>query len=158
MFFSCTKDNRLAGEEDPAGGQKPDMTYNVNTSVMLGLVNEVRSKGCTCGTTIMPAVPALAWNGLLAKAAYDHSNDMKMNGYFSHTGRDNRSPGERIKAAGYNWRTYGENIAMGQTTEQIVMKSWLNSEGHCKNIMNKNFKEIGVGRAGNYWTQVFGAR
>ena len=76
----------------------------------------------------------------------------------SHTSGGNTTAGDRIKAAGYNWRTYGENIAMGQTTEQIVMNSWLESEGHCKNIMNKNFKDIGVGRSGNYWTQVFGAK
>ncbi|HRQ49287.1 MAG TPA: CAP domain-containing protein [Agriterribacter sp.] len=159
-LFSCTKDDAVMDqrEQDQSGAQKPDMNYNVNTAIMLGLVNEVRAKGCTCGATAMPAVPLLAWNALLAKAAYDHSNDMKTNDYFSHTGSGNTTPGDRIKKAGYSWRTYGENIALGQTTEQVVMNSWLNSEGHCKNIMNKNFKEMGAGRSGNYWTQVFGAK
>ena len=159
-FFSCTKDDIVADKPDeiPSGGQKPGIAYNVNTAIILGLVNEVRVKGCTCGATAMPAVSALAWNDVLAKAAYDHSDDMKVNNYFSHTSGGNTTAGDRIKAAGYNWRTYGENIAMGQTTEQIVMNSWLESEGHCKNIMNKNFKDIGVGRSGNYWTQVFGAK
>jgi uncharacterized protein YkwD len=56
------------------------------------------------------------------------------------------------------WKTYGENIANGYGTEQAVMTAWLASEGHCKNIMNASFKEIGAGREGNYWTQVFGAK
>lgn len=146
------------GEENRSDVQKPDVAYNVNTFIMLGLVNEVRTKGCTCGATAMPSVPELSWNDLLAKAAYDHSNDMKANDYFSHTGIGNTTPGDRISAVGYNWRVYGENIALGQTTEQMVMNSWLSSEGHCKNIMNKNFKDIGSGRSGNYWTQVFGAK
>ncbi len=159
-FFSCTKEDAVTGtnEENPSVGQKPDIAYNVNAAVILDLVNEVRTKGCTCGATAMPAVPVLAWNNLLAKAAYDHSNDMKTNNYFSHTGGGNTTPGDRIKAAGYLWRAYGENIAKGQTTEQIVMNSWLNSEEHCKNIMNKNFKDMGAGRSGNYWAQVFGAK
>jgi uncharacterized protein YkwD len=39
-----------------------------------------------------------------------------------------------------------------------VVDNWLKSPGHCKNIMNKAFKEVGVGRVGDYWTQNFGAR
>lgn len=159
-FFSCAKDAIISDQakETVSVGQKPDIAYNVNAGIMLDLVNEVRAKGCTCGTTVMPAVPVLAWNDLLARAAYDHSSDMQVNNYFSHTGGNNTTAGDRIKAVGYNWRAYGENIAMGQTTEQIVMNSWLRSEGHCKNIMNKNFKEMGIGRSGNYWTQVFAAK
>lgn len=160
IFFSCTKESVVKEnvEENTPDGKKPAIVYNINVDVMLNLVNEVRAKGCTCGSTTMPAVPALNWNELLSKAAYEHSNDMKTNNYFSHTSGDNTTPGDRIKAVGYNWTTYGENIAMGQTSEQQVMNSWLKSEGHCRNIMNKNFKDIGVGRSGNYWTQVFAAK
>ena len=160
VVFSCTKSDIKTdlNEQNPAGGQKPDIAYNVNAAVILDMVNSVRAKGCTCGDAAMPPVGALTWNDLLAKAAFDHSNDMKVNNYFSHTSGENTTAGDRMKLAGYNWRAYGENIALGQTTEQIVMNSWLNSEGHCRNIMNKNFKEMGVGRSGNYWTQVFGAK
>lgn len=157
---SCTKEKPYADDpgENPAAEQKPDVSYNVNVGVMLDMVNKVRVAGCVCGATVMPSVPALTWNEQLAKAAFGHSEDMNVADYFSHTGTGNTTPGERIKSAGYNWRTYGENIALGQTTEQMVMESWLKSEGHCKNIMGKNFKEIGVGRSGNYWTQVFAAK
>lgn len=160
IIFSCSKNDIKTdlNEQKPAEGQKPDIAYNVNATLMLDMVNNVRAKGCTCGTTAMPAVPALTWNDLLAGAAFGHSDDMKVNNYFSHTSGENTTAGDRIRLAGYDWRAYGENIALGQTTEQIVMSSWLNSEGHCKNVMNKNFKEMGVGRSGNYWTQVFGAK
>jgi uncharacterized protein YkwD len=106
----------------------------------------------------MPPVPELTWNGQLEQAALNHSIDMYQNDYFSHTGLNGSDPGKRITAAGYTWRTYGENIAKGQSSEQAVMDAWLKSEGHCKNIMGRNFREMGLGRAGNLWTQVFAAK
>ena len=53
---------------------------------------------------------------------------------------------------------YGENIATGYRTEKEVVKGWIASPGHCKNIMSKLYKEMGVARYGNYWTQEFGAQ
>ena len=106
----------------------------------------------------MPAVGVVAWSDQLAKAAYDHSVDMNKQGYLSHTGLDGSNPAQRITAAGYHWSTWGENIAEGYSTEQIVINAWLGSEDHCKNIMNGVFKDIGVGRDGNYWTQDFGSK
>ncbi|WP_129689193.1 CAP domain-containing protein [Gottfriedia acidiceleris] len=49
----------------------------------------------------------------------------------------------------------GENIAHGQTTAKEVMTDWMNSPGHRANIMNANFKQLGVGKVGTYWTQQF---
>ena len=122
------------------------------------LVNDVRKTGCTCGTTAMPPVGPISWNDQLAKVAYDHSVDMDAHDYFSHDGLDGSNPGQRITAAGYFWSAWGENIAQGYSTEQLVMSAWLGSEGHCKNIMNGGFKDMGVGRGGNYWTQDFGSK
>ncbi len=71
--------------------------------------------------------------------------------YFSHD-----SPGgpcgndfvDRVEAAGYTgWMTLGENIAAGQTTPQEVVAGWMDSDGHCSNIMEPAFTEIGVGLA-----------
>ncbi|MDH3238519.1 MAG: CAP domain-containing protein, partial [Deltaproteobacteria bacterium] len=67
----------------------------------------------------------------------------------------------RITRQGYQWWTYGENIAVGYQTVSAVMQAWLDSEGHCRNIMNPAFAEIGAAFAegqslGNpaapYWT------
>ncbi|MCC6289320.1 MAG: CAP domain-containing protein [Chitinophagaceae bacterium] len=157
ILFSCKKDDAME-TTPPEEVQKPDFAYGVNAADILDMVNEVRKSGCNCGATYMPPVSELTWNDALGKAAYAHSGDMKNQNYFSHTGSDNSNAGERITAAGYSWITYGENIALGQTTERMVMNSWLKSEEHCKNIMNAGFKEMGVGRIDNYWTQVFAAK
>jgi uncharacterized protein YkwD len=130
----------------------------VDEAKLLQLVNTLRQEGCTCGNTVMSAVPPLVWNNLLAKAAYDHSKDMNQNNYFSHTSKDGRNPAQRISAVGYNWTSYGENIAWGYPSEEAVIDGWRKSEGHCKNMMSSNFTEMGVGRSGDYWTQVFGRR
>jgi len=161
LIISCTKQdlpeisNTGAGNN---GGTTSDIVYNVSKSKILQLVNSVRQSGCNCGNTVMPPVAIVTWNDKLAKAAFDHSVEMKSNDYFSHTGLNGSDAGQRITAAGYAWKTYGENIAKGYTTEQAVVNGWLSSEGHCKNIMGANFKEMGVGRQDNYWTQDFGAR
>ncbi|MEK9520968.1 CAP domain-containing protein [Streptomyces venezuelae] len=100
-------------------------------------------------------------NATLTRAAQGHSEDMAARDFFDHTNPDGAGPGERVTAAGYPWSTYGENIAMGQSSPEQVMESWMNSPGHRANILNCDFKEIGIGihsQGGPYWTQVFGAR
>ncbi|MFT3705861.1 MAG: CAP domain-containing protein [Agriterribacter sp.] len=159
VFLSCKKtDVSTDTDTAPTEVQKPDFAYNVKAGVLLDMVNQVRAAGCNCGSTFMPPVSALTWNDELGKAAFAHSEDMLNNNYFSHTGSDNTNAGQRVTAEGYIWSICGENIAWGQTDEQLVMNSWLKSEGHCKNIMNKSFKEMGAGRSDNYWTQVFAAK
>lgn len=128
-------------------------------------VNQARSKSCQCGSTTYPAAPALVLNDQLNAAAGKHATDMATYNYFSHTGRDGSAPWDRMKREGYNWRRAGENIAAGQTTARAVVDGWLRSAGHCANIMNKNFKDLGVGyaygassRYKHYWVQNFGAK
>ncbi|MGW0659048.1 CAP domain-containing protein [Streptodolium elevatio] len=97
----------------------------------------------------------------LKAAALGHSQDMAARDYFSHTGQDGRSAGDRITAAGYSWSTWGENIARGQQTPESVMEAWMNSPGHRANILNCSFKDLGVGvhiaSGGPWWTQNFAA-
>lgn len=99
---------------------------------------------------------ALVHNDQLRKAAYLHSKDMSDNDYFSHTGRDGSSPGDRISRQGYQFRGWAENIAWGYRTPEAVVEGWMNSSGHRSNILNCSFTEIGVGFHNNYWTQNFG--
>jgi len=140
--MSCQKDGK--GDD-----------YNLDADLLLRLINERRAAGCKCGDTDMPSAPALKWNNLLAKAAYKHSVDMATRQYFSHTSPDGRSTGDRIKAVGYSYSMYGENIANGYSDEKSVVKAWMQSPAHCTNIMNKNFTEIGAGREAKYWTMIF---
>nr|WP_317623435.1 CAP domain-containing protein [Streptomyces noursei] len=117
---------------------------------MVQLVNQERTKaGCS----------PLTLNEKLTKAAQDHSRDMADHGNMSHTGSDGSDPGARITTAGYNWGSYGENVAYGYDTPESVMAGWMSSPGHKRNILDCSFKEIGVGLAqpGSYWMQDFGA-
>lgn len=125
---------------------------------LLALVNNARAKGCRCGGKYYRPAKPVVWNNQLEKAAKSHSNFMKKRNVLSHGGRGGSDAGRRITAAGYNWSTYGENIAEGYPDENSVMKGWLKSKGHCKNIMNPQFKEMGVARSGSFWTQVFAAK
>ena len=151
VITSCSKDPVSIASNDP-------VPSTVNKTVLLQLVNDARKKGCNCGNTYYAPAPALTWNDLLEKAAFNHSKDMSQRKYFSHTGSDGSGSGERINAAGYAWKFYGENIAAGYPTEKEVISGWLSSPGHCANIMNKNYKEMGVAKVADYWTQDFGSR
>jgi uncharacterized protein YkwD len=113
----------------------------------LDAVNQARSVTRMCGNTSFPATSPVAWDDSLALAAYLHSLDMETNQFFSHTGSDGSDPGDRITREGYHWLTYGENIAVNYPTVSAVMQDWLASEGHCRNIMNPAFEEIGAAYA-----------
>ena len=129
----------------------------------LSLINKTRQKGCNCGLEYFPPAPPLVWNTLLESAAIGHAVDMAKQNYFNHTSLDGRTMENRIGATGYTINGFrsinvGENIAFGQTSIAEVMKGWFNSPGHCHNLMNPNFKEIGIAEDNNYWVQDFGGR
>lgn len=126
--------------------------------LLLNQVNELRASGCRCGAETMLPVGPVRWNDRLGAAALRHSRDMANNNHFSHTGTDGSDAGQRISAAGYVWRTYGENIAAGYPTAQAVFTGWKNSPGHCRNIMNVSFLEMGVAKVDRYWSQEFATR
>lgn len=136
----------------------PNNSAGLNESLLLQLVNDQRQAGCNCGSTYYPAANPVTWNDQLEVAALAHANDMNANNYFDHTGLNGSSPGDRIRNAGYNWRAYGENIAKGYTSEQAVVNAWIASEGHCKNMMNPSFREMGAAKVGAYWVQEFGSK
>ena len=101
----------------------------------------------------------LKFNSELSNVATLKSQDMIDKNYFDHTSPTYGSPFDMMKKFGISYRAAGENIAMGQKTPQEVMNSWMNSDGHRKNILNPDFTELGVGIASNgsslYWTQMF---
>ena len=132
---------------------------------ILQQVNAVRARGYDCGGERFGAARSLGWNQQLVSAASGHSQDMAENNYFDHRSLTGTHAQERVDAVGYKWGSVGENIAAGQFTAQTVMAGWMNSPGHCKNIMNPRYSEIGVAcvqRAGtvygDYWTMVLARR
>lgn len=131
---------------------------------MLEAVNRARARARHCGGQAFAAAPPLAWNAALGAAALAHSRDMAARKYFRHQGRDGSQAGDRAGKAGYRWQRIGENIALGQRSPQQAVDEWLTSPGHCANIMQRGFTDMGAayavdgdGDAGSvYWTQVFG--
>ncbi len=102
----------------------------------------------------------LTVNRKLMAAAQAHAEDMAARRKMSHTGGDGSSSSERIKARGYRYFRTGENIAAGYFSLERVMKGWMDSPGHKRNILG-GFSEIGVGcavdEAGRrYWCVTFG--
>jgi uncharacterized protein YkwD len=126
---------------------------------VLDIVNQRRSEGANCGSEgNFPAAGPLTMQVNLRCAARHHSRDMEEQGFFDHTNPNTgEGPGERIDNAGYDNWGWGENIAWGYQSPAEVMQGWMDSDGHCSNIMNGSFTEIGVGYySGNQWTQAFG--
>ena len=129
---------------------------------MLTQVNTARSQPRGCGSENYPATAALGWHCTLEDVADAHSRDMGDYNFFSHTGSDGLTVGDRVGNAGYDWSAVGENIAAGQQTIDTVMAAWLDSPGHCANIMHSVYTEFGAASYivdGSdypiYWTQVF---
>lgn len=131
----------------PAAPQNTS-TLSAYEQKVVDLTNQERAK---------KGLPALKVDLTLSKMAHEKSRDMSANGYFSHTSPTYGSPFDMMKKYGISYRYAGENIAMGQRTPEEVVKAWMNSEGHRKNILSPNFNYIGVGYVsqGNYWTQEF---
>jgi uncharacterized protein YkwD len=130
---------------------------------MLDAVNSARASPRSCGGQPYAAAPALNWSCPLAAAASRHSRDMATHDFMSHTGSDGLKLSDRVSAAGYSWSAIGENVAAGQRSVDTVLQSWLQSPGHCANIMNPAYRDLGAASAESsgsryspYWTQVFG--
>jgi len=117
-----------------------------DSAKLLALHNQARSQR---------GLAPLAVDARLTSAAQKHSNWMQANRKMTHD--ENGAPfTDRLRAAGYPYGHAGENIAAGQQSAEQVFNAWMNSAGHRQNILNGNFRDVGFGRAGNYWTTNFG--
>ena len=135
-------------------GQSLNIPSNHYQSIEQQVVNLVNAERAKAGLKPLKS----DWE--LARVARFKSEDMRDNRYFDHNSPIYGTPFQMMKSFGINYRSAGENIAAGQTTAESVMKSWMNSPGHRKNILSPTFTHIGVGYAkggsyGHYWTQQF---
>ncbi len=129
---------------------------------LLARVNAIRASAHDCGTTRYPAAGPLTWNSQAEDAARTQALYLQGNNLFSHTGANGSSVGDRLTAAGYTWSTVGENIAAGYADAATVIAGWLASPGHCANMSNAAFADLGVvlqpgtsaNTYGNYWVMV----
>ncbi|MFG3253499.1 CAP domain-containing protein [Streptomyces sp. NPDC048172] len=135
------------------GGATASTTPDPETAAereVLALVNQERAKA---GCRPVKADPELA------DLAGDFSEDMARRGFFDHNTPDGKTPWDRAESRGISGLG-GENIARGQANAQSVMDSWMQSPGHKANIVNCDYRTLGVGahfaEGGPWWTQDFG--
>lgn len=128
---------------------------------VLQLVNEVRARGTRCGDRSFAPVKPVTWSATLTGVASGHALDMAEHNYFEHVDLAGQSPADRVRSVGYQEKLVGENIAYGPETVDEVVQGWLASPGHCENIMDPRFAQMGVAvapgrsaRRGLYWVQV----
>lgn len=143
----------------PAQSQAPVLATRA-----LQLVNEVRARGARCGERSYAPAPPVKLSGTLAGVALGHAADMAQHNYFEHQDLSGHSPADRVRAVGYREKLVGENIAYGPKSADEVVKGWLDSPGHCENIMDSRFAEMGIAYAaghaskhGLYWVQLLAA-
>ena len=178
IFMGCgSTDNSVT----IAAVDNKQVVISVKQQELVEAINRARSVQRDCypaddSRGVVGPSPKLYWNDELYASALEHSTDLAESNTFSHYGSGTSSditgdgkPSifyERIVANGYdNYYTVGENIAGGQKTLDEVMSAWLASPGHCENIMNPNYTEVGVAIVTNsestygiYWTQNFGSK
>jgi len=166
--------------EDPNINLDPQIPVlsEAKKQVYLTLINDARAQARTCSDTgNFPAVSPVTWSDKLYKAAYEHSQDLSQSNTFSHDGSGTESDwsgfaldkqssmADRVATYGYGWSRLSENISAGtnRNTPQEAIDSWLNSPGHCHNIMSGDVTEVGMALSSSqtaqythYWTQNFG--
>lgn len=102
---------------------------------LLALINNARQS---------QNLPALAFNDRLNSAAQLKAEDMLANGYFEHFSPTGISPWQWFKKAGYVYEYAGENLALDFSDTRVVFDAWMQSPTHRANILNPNFREMGL--------------
>lgn len=105
---------------------------------LVTLVNETRAEQ---GLTPLTAAP------LLRTSAQLKADDMASNDYFDHNGPDGRDFKYFLRSAGYDYHLAGENLAMGFSDARAVVNAWIKSPLHYRNIVEPDFKEMGMSLA-----------
>lgn len=147
----------LAPLDVPGPGEQGAVAREV-----LARVNAARAGGHRCGSRAYAPAPPLRLSSVLSRVALAHSVEMAESNSLEHEGRGGSTPAERVRGSGYGAGMVGENIAGGVPTAAEVVAGWLASPGHCANIMDARFSEMGLAYAVEpestlaiYWTQDF---
>ena len=145
----------------PTGNENPETQNLELEKEVLFLINNIRIKH---------KLKPLAWQEDLARAARYHAQDMAYDNYMEHASFDRKNK-SLVKVCGTFNRIekfidmdyLAENISAGRSTAQATVEGWMKSKSHRENILNPNFKYLGVGYAykentvyTHYWVQDFG--
>jgi uncharacterized protein YkwD len=142
----------------------------VPTSLMSDYITRAIARTNHYRATYAPNCPQLTYNADLTLAAYLHSQDMATHGFLSHSGSNGSTVPERLKAAGYHFSTWAENVTWYAPTPEKAIDDWFNetppNDGHRRNILGCTLTQVGIGfyydahdtpGAHYYWTEDFGA-
>jgi uncharacterized protein YkwD len=151
----------LIASRAPAQPASATTGKSLSAARVLQLVNAVRATGTRCGEKSYGPAPPLQESVTLDGVAHEHAADMARHDYFEHLDLSGHTPADRVRASGYREKLVGENIAYGPPSAEEVVAGWLHSVGHCENIMDTRFAEMGLAlaagrgsRHGLYWDQV----
>ena len=145
----------LAGDEESRPWPRPDYpgTLDIDSvrESLLLLHNRAR---------VEKKRPKVSISQALQEAAQGHAEEMASRRKMTHDGADGSNVADRITDLGYKYRRCGENIAYGQYTPELVMRGWLTSPPHRKNILG-GYTQVGFGYATDkdgtpYWCVTFG--
>ncbi len=139
----------------------------VSAEAAMRRLNEARLRGATCRAGTTSTAAPLTWSESLAGAAQVQAFEMARMQRMGHFDSQNRGLADRLRALGYRYSLAVENVGVGYASLEEVVDAWLDSEGHCENLMNAGVLEFGLacidaGTAGaseerRYWTLVLGA-
>lgn len=143
IFGGAIKDTLTYFTIEPGSRERVDLTYQPTElrvdeqaeTQMFVLVNEERRKA---------GLPELVWDPQIVVVARAHSRDMWERQYFSHINPDGEDPGDRLEKGGVEFTIAGENLALAPSVS-LAHQGLMNSEGHRKNILDPEFRRIGIG-------------
>lgn len=149
-FSKAKKAAKYAAQTTDTPSDTSSNVFSKEQQTLLGLVNKERTAA---------GLDALTLDSSICKAATTRATEIQTT--FDHIRPDGSSCFTVLDPYGFAYSYAGENIAAGQTTPAAVMNSWMNSLGHKANILNKNFKKMGIGVVTStdiyhyYWVQMF---
>ncbi len=164
VFYDKHEDNTVTALQlirKDLEDKKTDFYTKASPSLKEGF--EYQMFDLTNAARVQHQLPILTWDENVRETARKHSADMAENQYFDHTNLEGQSPFDRMKEDDIFFLLAGENLAYGQYSSIFAHEGLMNSEGHRKNILKKEFKYLGVGVAFNkeshpYYTQNYYAR
>ncbi len=109
---------------------------NISPSEVIRLTNEKRAQN---------GLSPVAENSALSAAAIAKGQDMLSKDYWAHFAPDGTSPWSFFIKFGYKYKYAGENLARDFSSASGAVEGWMNSPTHRENILNPNYKEIGIG-------------
>lgn len=124
---------------------------------VLERLDRLRAQARRCGGRTLAAAGPLQWSEALQRSAQTYARELARRDLLSHQGEQSASLRERLRAAGYQLRSAGENLAAGPLDLDEALAHWLASPEHCENLMAPQFEEMGLacvtapGRYGRFW-------